>query len=96
MKRVSVRTLLLLIALFACAAVCYSTAWTPSVRAGTCWWEDEPNQPQDPNQPADPNAATNALPEMSLSTGSLLWLSTAAPDVNEPNQPPQPDLPEKV
>jgi hypothetical protein len=32
---------------------------------------------------------------MILSTGSLLWLSAVPADVNEPNQPPQPQ-PEKV
>jgi hypothetical protein len=98
MKQVSVKTLVLLLALFAFAAICYSTAWTPSVRADTHWWDDdhEPNQPKDPNQPVDPNAPTNPMPEMSISTGSLLWLSVMPADVNEPNQPPQPAPPEKV
>jgi hypothetical protein len=96
MRQVSVKTLILLMATLALAAVCYSTAWTPSVRAATAWWEDEPNQPPDPNQPVDPNAPASPMPEMSISTGSLLWLSTTPADVNEPNQPPQPIPPEKV
>ena len=98
MKRVSVKTLILLIALFTLVAVCYSTAGTPLARADTHWWGDdpEPNQPQDPNRPADPNAPATPLPEMSFSAGSLLWLSTMPADVNEPNQPPQSAPPEKA
>jgi hypothetical protein len=98
MKHVSIKTLMLLIALFAFAAVCYSTTWTSSVRAGTHWWDDdrEPNQPPDPNQPVDPNAPATPAPEMTFSTGSLVWLSAIPADVNEPNQPPQPRPPEKV
>ena len=98
MNQVSVRTLMLLVALLGLAVACYSTAWTPSVRAGTHWWDGdrEPNQPQDPNQPVDPNAPANPIPETVLSTGSLLWLGITPADVNEPNQPPQPQPPEKA
>jgi hypothetical protein len=96
MKQISAKTFMLLLAMLAFAVVCYSTVWTPSVRADTPWWQDEPNQPKDPNQPADPNAPASPVPEMTLSTGSLLWLSVMPADVNEPNQPPQPAPPEKV
>ncbi len=98
MKRVSVKMLILLLALFGLAAVCYCAAWTPVVRADTHWWGDDhdPNQPQDPNRPVDPNAPAKPMPEMSLSAGSLLWLSAMPADVNEPNQPPQPAPPEKM
>jgi hypothetical protein len=97
MKRASVRTLILLVALFGFVAVCYSVAGTSLVRADTHWWGDDhdPNQPQDPNRPADPNAPGKSIPEMSLSTGSLLWLSAMPADMNEPNRPPQPAPPEK-
>jgi len=95
MRHVSVKTLVLLMAILAFAGICYSTAWTPSVKAAVTWLDDDPNQPEDPNQVADPNEAASPGPEMILSTGSLLWLSAVPADVNEPNQPPQPQ-PEKV
>jgi hypothetical protein len=92
MKQVSVRTFVLLLALLAFAAVCCSTAWTPSVRAAVAWLDDDPNQPPDPNQLPDPNEPANPQPELILSTGSLIWLSDTSGDPNDPNLPP----PEKV
>jgi hypothetical protein len=94
MRQVSVKTLVLLTAAFACAAVCYSTAWTSSVRAGTSWGHAEPNQPQDPNGPVDPNESGSPLPEVRILPGPPLWHSALPADVNDPNQP-RPGPPER-
>jgi len=95
MKQVSVRTLVLLTALLACAAVCYSTAWTPSAKAAVTWLDDDPNAPADPNQAADPNAVVNLLPEAISSARARIWLGSATVDPNEPNEP-RPVPPEKI
>ena len=91
MKQVSVKAIILLIALLAFAVVCISTAWTPSVKAAVAWLDADPNLPPDPNLPVDPNVIEPA-PEMILSAGSLVWLSAASGDPNDPNLPP----PEKM
>lgn len=95
MRRVSVKTLVLLMAALTCAAVCYSTAWAPSAQAAAMWLDDDPNQPADPNQVADPNAIVNPLPEAISRVGSRIWLGGVATDPNEPNEP-RPVPPEKV
>jgi hypothetical protein len=95
MRQVSVKTFVPLSAMLACAAVSYSTAWTPSVKAATMWLDDDPNQPADPNQVADPNAIVDPLPEAIVPVGSRIWLSGVTVDPNEPNQP-RPVPPEKV
>jgi hypothetical protein len=96
MKHVSVKTLILLFSLLTFAVACCGTAWTPAVRAAVTWLDDDPNEATDPNLPVDPNVSASPGPEMILSTGSLLWLSAMPADVNEPNQPPQPQPPENM
>jgi hypothetical protein len=98
MKQVSVKTVMLLVALLAVAVVSYSTAGTSSARGAIAWLDDEPNLPPDPNQPVDPNAPAKPIPEMVLSTGSLLRLDIVPVDANEPpdpNQPVDPNVPAK-
>jgi hypothetical protein len=98
MKLLSAKSLLLFAVLLGVAAVCYNAGGAVPVRAATYGADDkhEPNQPRDPNRPPDPNAPATNLPEMSLSGGSLLWLSTTPTDANEPNRPPRPAPPERA
>jgi len=79
-KQTSVRTLLLLVGLFAAVVVHQSAAFTPAAQAATVWLDDDPNAVEDPNEPAEP------LPE---SLGPMTWLDD---DPNDPNEP----LPESV
>ncbi len=78
MKQTSVRTLLLLVGLFAAVVVHQSDAWTPTARAAAVWLDDDPNELGDPNEPTDP------LPE---AIGPMIWLDD---DPNEPEDANEP------
>ena len=86
MKQTSVRTLLLLVGLFAAVVVHQSAAFTPAAQAATVWLDDDPNAVEDPNEPAEP------LPE---NLGPMTWLDDDPNAVEDPNEPAEP-LPESV
>jgi hypothetical protein len=78
MKTLAIKTLVVLAAVVALAAICQIAAWTPSAEAAIVWLAD----------PNDPNAPSPA-PEMVAPTFPIRHL---AADPNDPNGPPQPEL----
>jgi len=85
-KQTPVRTLLLLVGLFAAVVVYQSAALTPTARASIVWLED------DPNEVADPNESTEPMPE---SVGAFVWLEDDPNEVADPNESAEP-MPESV
>jgi len=79
MQKVSIRTLVLLIELFAAVLAHQCLAWVPPAQAEVIWIATEPNEPNEP--PAPP-------PEYVHSSSEL---SCLAADPNETGDPPQPE-----
>lgn len=83
MQRVSFRTFILLVELFAAVLAYQFLVWTPSAGAATVWLVDEdPNEVTDPNEVLDPN---EAQPE---SIGPCSWtiLGEDPNEVLDPNE----------
>jgi len=80
MKRVSVRTLVLLVELFAAVLAYQYIAWTPPAKAEAIWLVADPNETDDP-----PPEITWALPE-----GDSM-LCAIGGDPNEVDDDPPPE-----
>jgi len=103
MKRVSLRTLLLLTELLAIVVVHQFLLRAPPVQAGTAWpgsahalvgvWRplnEDPSEPVDPNAVDDPNEPENPQPEYIGARGSCTWLDEEPVDPNTPEEPEEP------
>jgi len=97
MKRMTLRTLLLLVELLVVVAAHQFLAWAPPAEASVVWLDEDPNEPIDPNAVDDPNQPGDPQPECRATFVSRLWLDDEPADPNaveDPNQPanPQPEV----
>lgn len=56
MKRVTIRTLILLVELLAVVAAYQFTTWAPPAGAAVVWLDGAPAEPVDPNVPDEPES----------------------------------------
>jgi hypothetical protein len=93
MKKVSVRTLLLLVELLAVVAVHQFLMWTPPAGAAVVWLDGAPDEPVDPNAAPDPNEPEDPQPESIGTVAARVWLDEEPVDPNTPEEPgnPQPE-----
>lgn len=90
MKRVSVRTLILLTELLLVVVIHQFLVHTPTARAAAVWLADVPDEVVDPNSVQDPNAPGEPEPECIAPAGARVWLDDEPVDPNAPDEPESP------
>jgi len=89
MRRVTGKTLVLLVQLLMAVVAYQCLALATPTQAGPVWLDDEPAPPVDPNEPAEP------MPESIRPVGAKVWLDAEPAPPVDPNEPAEP-MPEST